>query len=292
MALAAARIVIKPKTSVMRSRVFGANLEPAKTPTVEPAMIVTIFIKVPKPMITLKASSAKCIPYDYPMSSAEPKNVLLEFLRPHRTIPHTTWAARHRWDLSVRRTLILFFGLFIFGLGDALLVQSATGNAPWTVLAQGVSKRLDISIGLSTLAISTLVLLLWIPLREKPGFGTISNIVIIAGALQIGINIFPMTNNYLVGIAMDFLGIALVGMGSALYITCALGPGPRDGLMTALHNHTGVRVGRVRLGIEASVLILGAFLGGTVGLGTALFALLIGQSIAISLGVVSRITSQ
>jgi uncharacterized membrane protein YczE len=90
---------------------------------------------------------------------------------------------------------------------------------------------------------------------------------------------------------MDFLGIALVGIGSALYITCALGPGPRDGLMTAIHNRSGVRVGRVRLGIEGTVLILGSLLGGTVGLGTALFALLIGQSIAISLGVVSRITS-
>ncbi len=226
------------------------------------------------------------------MSSEAPNNVFLEFLRPHRTIPHTSWAARHRWDLSVRRILILFFGLFIFGLGDSLLVQSATGNAPWTVLAQGISKKLDISLGVSTLAISTLLLLLWVPLREKPGFGTIANIVIIAGAIQLGINTFPLANNYFVGIVMDFLGIALVGMGSALYITCALGPGPRDGLMTALHNRSGIRVGRVRLAIEACVLILGAFLGGTVGLGTALFALLIGQSIAISLGVVSRITSQ
>ena len=226
------------------------------------------------------------------MSSEASKNVFFEFLRPHRTIPHTSWAARHRWDLSVRRTLILSFGVFIFGLGDSLLVQSATGNAPWTVLAQGVSKKLDISLGVSTFAISTLVLLLWIPLREKPGFGTIANIVIIASAIQLGVNIFPLADNLLLGIAMDFLGIAMVGMGSALYITCALGPGPRDGLMTAIHNRTGIRVGRVRLGIESTVLILGAVLGGTVGLGTALFTLFIGQSIAISLGVVSRITSQ
>ena len=105
-------------------------------------------------------------------------------------------------------------------------------------------------------------------------------------------NVFPSANNYLVGIVMDLFGIALVGFGSALYITCALGPGPRDGLMTALHNRTKIRVGRVRLGIEGTVLILGGLLGGTIGLGTALFALLIGQSIAISLGVVSRITAQ
>jgi len=105
-------------------------------------------------------------------------------------------------------------------------------------------------------------------------------------------SVSPKLFGYLVGVAMDFVGIAMVGLGSALYITCALGPGPRDGLMTALHHRSGIRVGRVRLGIEATVLILGALLGGTVGLGTALFALFIGQSIAISLGVVSRFTSQ
>ena len=194
--------------------------------------------------------------------------------------------------MSFSRSAILFFGLFIFGLGDSLLVQSNTGNAPWTVLAQGVSGKLNISIGVSTFAISALILLLWIPLKEKPGFGTLANIVIIAGAIQLGVNVFPLASNFFIGVAMDFLGIAMVGIGSALYITCALGPGPRDGLMTAIHNRTGVRVGRVRLGIEGTVLILGSLLGGTVGLGTALFALFIGQSIAISLGVVSRITNK
>jgi len=226
------------------------------------------------------------------MSSEPTKKSFTEFLRPHRTIPQTSWAAKHRWDLSFSRTAILFFGLFIFGLGDSLLVQSNTGNAPWTVLAQGVSGKLDISIGVSTFAISTLILLLWIPLKEKPGFGTIANIAIIASAIQLGVNVFPLASNFFIGVAMDFLGIAMVGIGSALYITCALGPGPRDGLMTAIHNRTGVRVGRVRLGIEGTVLILGSLLGGTVGLGTALFALFIGQSIAISLGVVSRITNK
>ena len=226
------------------------------------------------------------------MTSGSGKKLFLEFLRPHRTIPHTSWAANHRWDLSFSRVAVLFFGLFIFGLGDSLLVQSNTGNAPWTVLAQGISKNLEISLGVSTFAISTLVLLLWIPLREKPGFGTVANIVIIASAIQLGVNVFPLASNFFIGIAMDLFGIALVGIGSALYITCALGPGPRDGLMTAIHKKTGVRVGRVRLGIEGTVLILGGLLGGTIGIGTALFALLIGQSIAISLGVVSRITAR
>lgn len=214
------------------------------------------------------------------------------FLRPHRTIPITPWRAKNRWDLSLSRVTILFFGLFIFGLGDALLVQSNTGNAPWTVFAQGLSKRIDISIGWSTFLISAVILLLWFFIDEKPGFGTISNIVIIASAIQFGVSIIPESSNYFQGIVMDFIGVGLVGIGSALYITCGLGPGPRDGLMTGIHSATGVRIGRVRLGIEGSALLCGALLGGRVGVGTAIFALFIGQSIAIALGVVARLTSK
>jgi uncharacterized membrane protein YczE len=217
-------------------------------------------------------------------------NPFLEFLRPHKTVPHTPWTATSRWSLSLPRVSVLFFGLFIFGLGDSLLIQSTIGNAPWSVLAQGISGKLDITMGWSTFAISTLVLLLWIPLKEKPGFGTLSNIAIIAAAIQLGVSIFPEQNNFFIAVAYCLIGIAMVGFGSALYITCGLGPGPRDGLMTALHNRSGIRIGRVRLAIEGSVLIVAWLLGRTVGLGTLLFALLIGQSIAIALGVVSRIT--
>jgi uncharacterized protein len=219
-------------------------------------------------------------------------NPFIEFLRPHKTVPHTPWTASSRWDLSPVRTIVLFFGLFIFGLGDSLLIQSEIGNAPWSVLAQGVANRLEITMGWSTFAISTLVLLLWIPLKEKPGFGTLSNIAVIAMAIQVGVTYFPIQSTYPAGIIYCLLGIALVGLGSALYITCGLGPGPRDGLMTALHHKTGVRIGRVRMGIEGTVLLGGWLLGGTVGIGTLLFATLIGQSIAISLGVVSRLTAK
>lgn len=217
---------------------------------------------------------------------------LQRFLRPHRTVPITPWTASSRWDISVKRTLILFFGLFIFGLGDSLLIQSQIGNAPWSVLAQGVSERLEITLGWSTFLVSSLVLFLWIPLRERPGFGTLSNIVVIAVAIQLGITFFPQHNVFWISLVYCLIGIAMVGVGSALYITCGLGSGPRDGLMTAIHFRSGYRIGRVRLSIEAFVLILGAVLGGTVGVGTLLFALLIGQSIAISLGVVARATSQ
>ncbi len=219
-------------------------------------------------------------------------NPFLEFLRPHKTVPLTPWTGKSRWDLAPLRTGVLFFGLFIFGLGDSLLIQSQIGNAPWSVLAQGISNSLDITMGWSTFGISTLVLLLWIPLKEKPGFGTLSNIALIAIAIQVGVTVFPAQDSYLFGIVYCLIGIAMVGIGSALYITCGLGPGPRDGLMTALHHRSGVRIGRVRLGIEGTVLVAGWLLGGTVGLGTLMFATLIGQSIAISLGVVSRVTSR
>jgi uncharacterized membrane protein YczE len=218
--------------------------------------------------------------------------LVARFLKPHKTVPLTPWRATNRWQLSPMRIAILFFGLAIFGLGDALVVQSNLGNAPWTVFAQGVSKQTGLSLGWSTFFIGCSVLLLWIPLKERPGFGTLSNIVIISAAIEWGVNNFPLQNTVQGGLTSALAGIALVGVGSALYITCGLGPGPRDGAMTGIHQRTGVRVGRVRTGIEVTVLIIGALLGGKVGVGTALFAILIGQSVAISFGVVARLTAK
>jgi uncharacterized membrane protein YczE len=218
-------------------------------------------------------------------------------LKPSRTIPHTPWRAESTWSLGLgryhlERLLILIFGLTIFGLGDAFLIMSTLGNSPWTVLAEGISLNTPLNIGESTFIISVFILLIWIPLRQKPGFGTLANIVVIATAIELGLHIIPSTENLSLQLFYIFFGITLVGFGSALYITCGLGTGPRDGLMTGLHYKTGVRVGRVRLGIEIIALSVGALLGGSLGIGTALFALLIGQSVAISLGVVDRITSK
>lgn len=218
-------------------------------------------------------------------------------LKPSRTIPHTPWRAESTWSLGLgryhlERLLILIFGLTIFGLGDAFLIMSTLGNSPWTVLAEGISLNTPLNIGQSTFIISVFILLLWIPLRQKPGFGTLANIVVIATAIELGLHIIPSTENLSLQLFYIFFGITLVGFGSALYITCGLGTGPRDGLMTGLHYKTGVRVGRVRLAIEIIALSVGALLGGSLGIGTALFALLIGQSVAISLGVVDRITSR
>jgi uncharacterized membrane protein YczE len=213
-------------------------------------------------------------------------------LKPHRTVPQVPWTAAHRWDLSPKRVTILIVGLAIFGLGDGVIIQSGLGNAPWSVLAQGISLKSGLSIGTSTFIIGAFVLSLWIPLKERPGFGTLANILIISLFIEIGTNIFPLQDRLLNGLIFTFLGIALVGIGSAFYITCGLGPGPRDGAMTGLHQRTGVRVGRVRLGLEVIVSIAGAVLGGTLGLGTLLFALFIGQSVAISFGILARLTSK
>ena len=217
---------------------------------------------------------------------------MINALKPHKTVPITPWRAKSLWDLSPLRVLILFFGLAIFGLGDSLFIQAGIGNAPWTVFAEGLTYKTGMSIGFATFFISVFVLLLWIPLKERPGFGTLSNIVLIATFIELGTHIFPEANSFVVGIIYNFIGISLVGIGSALYITCGLGPGPRDGAMTGLHYRTGVRVGRVRMAIEVTVLAIGFLMGGTVGVGTALFALFIGQSVAISLGVLARLTHQ
>ena len=217
---------------------------------------------------------------------------IISHLKPHRTVPVVPWTAKNRWDLSFKRVSILIFGLAIFGLGDGLIIQSGLGNAPWSVLAQGISLKSGLSIGTSTLIVGSLVLALWIPLRERPGFGTLSNIIIISLFIEIATNIFPKQESIVLGVIFTLAGIAMVGIGSSLYITCGLGPGPRDGAMTGLHQRTGVRVGRVRLGLEVVVSIVGALLGGTLGLGTLLFALLIGQSVAISFGLLARLTSK
>ena len=215
------------------------------------------------------------------------------FLKPHRTIPKTPWTATSRWSVNLKNLPILFFGLAIFGVGDALLIQSTIGNSPWSVFAQGLSLRTPLSVGEATAITSIGVLLLWIPLRERPGFGTLANIALIAIFIQIGVDHIPKVEmNFPLQILYVLIGIGFVGFGSALYITCGLGPGPRDGLMTSIHNRTGIRIARVRLGIEVTILIIGALLGGSVGLGTAMFALFIGNSIATNLNFVSKLSNQ
>ena len=183
-------------------------------------------------------------------------------------------------------------GLTLFGIGEGLLVASHWGATPWTVFAQGLARRLGVSLGWSTLLISAVVLLAWWPLRERPGFGTVANVVVIAYSLDLtASNVTTPTSAVLRGVLM-LLGVLAIGIGSAFYLTTGLGPGPRDGVMTSLHRHLRVSVVYVRLSIEVVVLTLGWLLGGVVGVGTAFFAGTIGFSIGLSLHALERVTSR
>jgi uncharacterized membrane protein YczE len=208
-------------------------------------------------------------------------------------VPRTSWSSgESNWKTSPKSFFVLVLGLWLFGTGEAAFIAANIGVSPWVVFAQGISLNTGWSIGQSTFVVSCSVLAFWIPLKSKPGLGTIMNIIVIALALDVMAPLYPHPDQLVLQIALDLFGIILVGIGSALYITSNLGPGPRDGLMTGLHYQSGIRIGRVRMMIEIAILIVGWRLGGTVGIGTVLFAGLIGQSIALSMGVVSRLAPQ
>lgn len=173
-------------------------------------------------------------------------------------------------------------GLTIFGAGEASLVAAELGNSPWTVFAQGVSLQTPLSIGAATIVISLVVLLLWFPLRQRPGLGTVVNAVWIGVAIEAALRVLPDDPALGYRWVLMLGGVALVALGSGLYLTAALGPGPRDGLMTGLHHQTGASLRLVRAGIEISVLVAGFVLGGTVGVGTVVFALAIGPGVQLA----------
>ncbi len=203
-------------------------------------------------------------------------------------IPVTPWRAKSTWAIRPRMVAPLVGGLAAFGFGEGLLVQSQWGATPWTVFAQGIAKHLSISLGWATALVSCFVLLLWIPLRERPGLGTMANLVIIATMLDVTTFTVAVAHNDVLKTIYMVAGVLCIGMGSALYLTCGLGPGPRDGLMTGLHRHSHVSVVYIRLSIEVAVLVSGWLLGGTVGFATAFFAGTIGYSIGASLQLVER----
>jgi uncharacterized membrane protein YczE len=188
-----------------------------------------------------------------------------------------------RWRPSPGQLAQVLVGLWIFGIGEALLVASELGNSPWTVLAEGVSRHTPLSIGAATLAIGAAVLLCWIPLSERPGLGTVLNSIVIGISIDVTLSVLPHLDAIGVRWLSMLCGIAVVGLGSGLYLTARLGPGPRDGLMTGLHARNGWPLAGVRTGIELTAVTIGALLGGTVGLGSLLFAVLIGH--AVSFGV-------
>ncbi|HEX8646294.1 MAG TPA: hypothetical protein VF715_05295 [Thermoleophilaceae bacterium] len=192
-----------------------------------------------------------------------------------------------RWRPTPRQLATLLAGLWLFGSGEALLLDSQLGNSPWTVLAEGASDQTGIGVGAATIAISFVVLAAWIPLRERPGLGTIANAVVIGLAIGVTAALVPDPDVLALRVGEVVAGIALVALGSGLYLTTRLGAGPRDGLMLGLHRRTGRSVRLVRTAIESSAVALGFVLGGTVGLGTLAFALGIGPGVQAALGVLS-----
>ena len=217
-------------------------------------------------------------------------NSILEFIRPAHKVPHTIWSSDTPLTLKPRFVTLLFLisGLWIFGTGEAILIDAGIGVSPWTILAQGISKQADLTVGMATFVVSVLVLFLWIPLRETPGIGTILNAVLVAMSIDVMAPFIPNQTDIIPQIIQASIGIILVGIGSALYLTANLGPGPRDGWMTGVQKKTNWPIGRVRVGIEIIVLSIGIALGGTFGLGTVMFAIGIGPAISMSLGVVSN----
>ena len=193
-----------------------------------------------------------------------------------------------RWRPGPARLAKLLLGLWLFGAGEGLLVASELGNSPWTVLAEGVAIQTPLGVGSATVAISFLVLLAWIPLRQQPGLGTILNAIVVGIAIDATLAPLPAIEPLAARVALVAAGIALVAIGSGLYLTSLLGPGPRDGLMTGLHRRTGRSVRLVRASLEVSALAAGALLGGTVGVGTVAFALAIGPAVQAVLPVFGR----
>ena len=216
---------------------------------------------------------------------------LRSILKPAKDVPVTWWSSTDPMEPRPKPStlLILCVGLWIFGTGDAVIVAAGVGNTPWTVLAEGIALMTDRTIGQATSFVSVAVLLLWIPLREKPGIGTILNAILIAVAIEHMLPILPTPEGGFESLLQVIGGIALVGIGSGIYLTANLGPGPRDGWMTGMHRVSGYPIGNVRAAIEITVVVIGWSLGGTVGIGTVIFAVMIGPTVAVCLNVVGVI---
>jgi uncharacterized membrane protein YczE len=188
-----------------------------------------------------------------------------------------------RQSILLRRVLQLPIGLFLYGFAIAMMVRAAIGVGPWDVLSQGVSRHTGIPFGWVTDIIGALVLLLWIPIRQRPGVGTLLNVLLIGPSAQVGLIVIPVQHTLWLQVLLFVGGLLLLAVATGLYIGARLGPGPRDGLMTGIHARFGWRIWRVRTGIELAVLLVGWLLGGNVGVGTIAFAVLVGPLVNLAM---------
>ena len=210
-----------------------------------------------------------------------------------KNIPKVSWSSEKPLNLKPKLSTFLFlcFGLTLFGIGEGLLLVSFTGASPWSVMAQGISLHVDFSIGLITFLTSIFVIFLWIFLSQKPGIGTIFNAIIIAIMIDLCLKYINTPDQYIFKILLAFFSVFLVGLGSGFYLIANLGPGARDGLMTGLQKKTKLPIALVRAFLEITVVSIGWYLGGTVGIGTILFAFGIGPSVAFGLYIVNKLFS-
>ena len=210
-----------------------------------------------------------------------------------KNIPKVYWSSNDIFNLKPKfsTSFFLIFGLTIFGFGEGLLILSTTGNSPWSVLAEGISNISNLSIGAATFLVSVTVLFFWIFLKQKPGLGTIFNIIIISGMIDVTLYFFDAPQSILFKYILAIFSVILVGLGSGIYLVANLGPGPRDGLMTGLTKITNLPIALVRACLEISVVIVGWYLGGTVGVGTLIFAFGIGPCVALGLFLVNKLYS-
>ncbi len=202
-----------------------------------------------------------------------------------KNIPKVSWSSEKPLNLKPKISTFLFLclGLTLFGLGEGLLIVSFAGASPWSVLAQGISLNVDLSIGTITLFLSIGVLIFWLPLNQKPGIGTILNALIVAVMIDISIALISTPENYISQLLLAFIAVLTVGLGGGIYLVANLGAGPRDGLMVGLQQKTNLPIAAVRAFLEITVVSIGWYLGGTVGVGTLLFAFGIGPAVALGL---------
>ena len=208
-----------------------------------------------------------------------------------KNIPKVSWSSEKPLNLKPKIITFFFlcFGLTLFGVGEGLLLVSAAGASPWSVFAQGIHLSVGLSVGAVTIIISILVLLLWVPLSQKPGMGTILNALIIGIMIDICIKFVPTPEDFISQIFLAVAAVLIVGLGGGIYLVANLGAGPRDGLMIGLQKKTNFPIAAVRATLEITVMSIGWYLGGTVGVGTLLFAFGIGPAVALSLFIVGKI---
>ncbi len=208
-----------------------------------------------------------------------------------KEVPQLSWSSQTPYNLRPKLLTFVYlnFGLAMFGFGESLLIASNAGVSPWTVLAQGIAGITDWSIGFTTMIVSFSVLFLWIPLRQKPGMGTILNALIIAFVIDYSLPYLPYPQTYFWQLVQATIGVLVVGIASGIYLTANLGAGPRDGLMTGLQRVTGMPIAYIRIAIEVCVVSIGWYLGGVVGAGTVLFALGIGPAVAMGILLVKKL---